>query len=59
MHHFLFRLSVLDEDTFGYDFIGETRVPLKRLKPDQTKNFNIYLEKQLPVSLSILLALLM
>ncbi|XP_064647761.1 rabphilin-3A-like isoform X2 [Lineus longissimus] len=43
------RLSVLDEDTFGYDFIGETRVPLKRLKPDQTKNFNVYLEKQLPM----------
>ncbi|XP_064612197.1 rabphilin-3A-like isoform X2 [Liolophura sinensis] len=44
------RLSVLDEDAFGYDFIGETRVPLKRLKPHQTKHFNIYLEKQLPVN---------
>ena len=44
------RLSVLDEDAFGFDFIGETRVPLKRLKPHQTKHFNVYLEKQLPVS---------
>lgn len=41
------RLSVLDEDAFGFDFIGETRVPLKRLKPDQTKHFNVYLEKQM------------
>ncbi|XP_074640425.1 rabphilin-3A-like [Tubulanus polymorphus] len=43
------RLSVLDEDTFGYEFIGETRVPLKRLKNHQTKHFNIYLEKPLPL----------
>lgn len=43
------RLSVLDEDAFGFDFIGETRVPLKRLKPHQTKHFNVYLEKQLPL----------
>ncbi|PVD31713.1 hypothetical protein C0Q70_07131 [Pomacea canaliculata] len=43
------RLSVLDEDAFGFDFIGETRVPLKRLKPHQTKHFNVHLEKQLPL----------
>ncbi|XP_070203973.1 rabphilin-3A-like [Littorina saxatilis] len=43
------RVSVLDEDAFGFDFIGETRVPLKRLKPHQTKHFNVYLEKQLPL----------
>ncbi|KAK3086805.1 hypothetical protein FSP39_023732 [Pinctada imbricata] len=42
------RLAVLDEDAFGYDFIGETRVPLKRLKAHQTKHFNVFLEKQLP-----------
>ncbi|XP_071181463.1 rabphilin-3A-like isoform X2 [Mytilus galloprovincialis] len=42
------RLAVLDEDAFGYDFIGETRIPLKRLKALQTKHFNVYLEKQLP-----------
>ncbi|XP_060067821.1 rabphilin-3A-like isoform X3 [Ylistrum balloti] len=43
------RLAVLDEDAFGYDFIGETRVPLKRLRAGQTKHFNVYLEKQLPL----------
>ncbi|XP_041349378.1 double C2-like domain-containing protein beta isoform X1 [Gigantopelta aegis] len=42
------RISVLDEDAFGFDFIGETRVPLKRLKPHETKAFSVYLEKQLP-----------
>ena len=44
------RLAVLDEDAFGYDFIGETRVPLKRLKHQQTKNFSVFLESQHPVS---------
>lgn len=40
-----------DEDKFRHnEFIGETRIPLKKLKPNQTKNFNICLEKQLPVS---------
>ena len=43
------RLSVLDEDKFGFDFLGETRVPLKTLKAAQTKNYNIYLEKHVPV----------
>lgn len=57
------RVSVLDEDKFGYDFIGEVRVPLKTLKAHQTKNFNNYLEKQLRVrvgngGLGILSALL-
>lgn len=42
-----------DEDKFRHnEFIGETRIPLKKLKPNQTKNFNNCLEKQLPVSLS-------
>lgn len=46
-----FRISVCDEDKFRHnEFIGETRIPLKKLKPNQTKNFNICLEKQLPVS---------
>lgn len=44
------RLSVLDEDKFGFDFLGETRVPLKTLKAAQTRNFNVYLEKHVPVS---------
>ena len=45
------RISVCDEDKFRHnEFIGETRIPLKKLKPNQTKNFNNCLEKQLPVS---------
>ncbi|XP_038670070.1 double C2-like domain-containing protein beta isoform X1 [Scyliorhinus canicula] len=44
------RISVCDEDKFRHnEFIGETRVPLKKLKPNQTKTFNICLEKQLPI----------
>ncbi|GCC23676.1 hypothetical protein chiPu_0002074 [Chiloscyllium punctatum] len=44
------RISVCDEDKFRHnEFIGETRIPLKRLKPNQTKTFNICLEKQLPI----------
>lgn len=40
-----------DEDKFRHnEFIGETRIPLKKLKPNQTKNFYNCLEKQLPVS---------
>nr|XP_033776923.1 double C2-like domain-containing protein beta [Geotrypetes seraphini] len=42
------RLSVCDEDKFSRnESIGEIRVPLKKLIPNQTKNFNICLEKQL------------
>uniref|UniRef100_A0A3B3VV58 C2 domain-containing protein n=1 Tax=Poecilia latipinna TaxID=48699 RepID=A0A3B3VV58_9TELE len=45
------RISVCDEDKFRHnEFIGETRIPLKKLKPNQVKNFNNCLEKQLPVS---------
>lgn len=45
-----------DEDKFRHnEFIGETRIPLKKLKPNQTKNFNNCLEKQLPVSVTRLL----
>ncbi|XP_045382125.1 double C2-like domain-containing protein beta [Lemur catta] len=44
------RISVCDEDKFRHnEFIGETRVPLKKLKPNHTKTFSICLEKQLPV----------
>ncbi|XP_073763703.1 rabphilin-3A isoform X2 [Danio rerio] len=40
------RLSVCDEDKFGHnEFIGETRVALKKLKINQKKNFNICLER--------------
>lgn len=44
------RLSVNDEDTFGHnEFIGETRVALKKLKFNQKKNFNVCLERAVPV----------
>ncbi|KAJ3603721.1 hypothetical protein NHX12_028462 [Muraenolepis orangiensis] len=44
------RLSVCDEDKFGHnEFIGETRVALKKLKINQKKNFNVCLERVVPV----------
>ncbi|NXE80797.1 RP3A protein, partial [Cochlearius cochlearius] len=45
------RISVCDEDKFGHnEFIGETRVSLKKLKANQKKNFNICLERVIPSS---------
>lgn len=45
------RLSVSDEDKFGHnEFIGETRVALKKVKFNQKKNFNVCLERVIPVS---------
>uniref|UniRef100_A0A8C9BKT3 Rabphilin 3A n=1 Tax=Phocoena sinus TaxID=42100 RepID=A0A8C9BKT3_PHOSS len=45
------RISVCDEDKFGHnEFIGETRFSLKKLKPNQRKNFNICLERVIPVT---------
>ncbi|XP_062870871.1 rabphilin-3A [Trichomycterus rosablanca] len=44
------RLSVSDEDKFGHnEFIGETRVVLKKLKVNQKKNFSVCLERVVPV----------
>ncbi|NXE28170.1 RP3A protein, partial [Ardeotis kori] len=44
-------ISVCDEDKFGHnEFIGETRVSLKKLKANQKKNFNICLERVIPSS---------
>ncbi|TFJ96414.1 ribose 5-phosphate isomerase [Platysternon megacephalum] len=44
------RVSVCDEDKLTHnEFIGETRVPLRRLKPAQKKHFNICLEPQIPL----------
>ncbi|XP_063171534.1 rabphilin-3A [Candoia aspera] len=44
------RISVCDEDKFGHnEFIGETRVALKKLKASQKKNFNICLERVIPM----------
>ncbi|KAK6313172.1 hypothetical protein J4Q44_G00165190 [Coregonus suidteri] len=43
------RISVCDEDKFGHnEFIGETRVALKKLKVNQKKNFNVCLERVVP-----------
>ncbi|KAM9743662.1 rabphilin-3A-like isoform 1-T2 [Menidia menidia] len=43
------RISVCDEDKFGHnEFIGETRVALKKMKMNQKKNFNICLERVVP-----------
>ncbi|MCI4392535.1 hypothetical protein PGIGA_G00147040 [Pangasianodon gigas] len=40
------RISVCDEDKFGHNqFIGETRVALKKLKYNQKKKFNVCLER--------------
>uniref|UniRef100_A0A8C1EJS8 Rabphilin 3A homolog (mouse), b n=1 Tax=Cyprinus carpio carpio TaxID=630221 RepID=A0A8C1EJS8_CYPCA len=40
------RISVCDEDKFGHnEFIGETRVALKKLKFNQKKNFYVCLER--------------
>ncbi|XP_014887969.1 rabphilin-3A isoform X2 [Poecilia latipinna] len=48
------RLSVSDEDKFGHnEFIGETRVALKKLKFDQKKNFNVCLERVIPVKKAV------
>ncbi|XP_076020191.1 rabphilin-3A [Genypterus blacodes] len=48
------RLSVSDEDTFGHnEFIGETRVALKKLKFNQKKNFNVCLERVIPVKKAV------
>ncbi|MGH0171470.1 UNVERIFIED_CONTAM: hypothetical protein FKN15_060830 [Acipenser sinensis] len=40
-------LCVCDMDRLGRnEFIGEIRIPLKKLNPSQTKNYNICLERQ-------------
>ncbi|XP_029372327.1 rabphilin-3A [Echeneis naucrates] len=48
------RLSVSDEDKFGHnEFIGETRVALKKLTFNQKKNFNVCLERAIPVKKAV------
>ncbi|KAI6187974.1 Rabphilin-1 [Aphelenchoides besseyi] len=42
------RVTVLDRDRIGSDFLGETRVALKKLPLGQTKKFNLYLEHAMP-----------
>lgn len=46
------RITVYDEDRFGQDFLGETRVPLRKLAIEPKRHFDIYLEKQMPVCLN-------
>lgn len=43
------RLVVYDEDRVGQDFLGETRVPLRKLIAEPKRRFDVYLEKQAPV----------
>ena len=38
------RLTVLDEDKFGFDFIGEYRLPLKTLLRNELNEFYVALE---------------
>ena len=49
------RLTVLDEDKFGFDFIGEYRLPLKTLIKNETNHFNILLEEKQEVIVDFLL----
>ncbi|KAH7731135.1 RBF-1 protein [Aphelenchoides avenae] len=42
------RLTVLDRDRIGSDFLGETRVALEKLPLGVTKKFNLYLEHAMP-----------
>lgn len=47
------RLTVLDRDRIGSDFLGETRVALEKLPLGVTKKFNLYLEHAMPAPVSI------
>ncbi|XP_074551981.1 double C2-like domain-containing protein alpha [Halichoeres trimaculatus] len=50
MHKKTLRLTVCDEDKLTHnELIGESRVPLKRVKPDQTKHFHTCLEHPPPL----------
>uniref|UniRef100_A0AAQ5Z4D1 C2 domain-containing protein n=1 Tax=Amphiprion ocellaris TaxID=80972 RepID=A0AAQ5Z4D1_AMPOC len=50
MHRKTLRLTVCDEDKLTHnELIGESRVPLKRVKPDQTKRFHTCLEHPPPL----------
>ena len=44
---------VSDDDKYGNDFIGEARIPLFHLKPQEPRHMNVYLEKHCPVNFSV------
>jgi len=44
------RLTVLDEDKFGFDFIGEYRLPLNTLIRNEINHFKVALEEKQEVS---------
>ncbi|KAK6740467.1 hypothetical protein RB195_008746 [Necator americanus] len=46
------RITVLDRDRIGSDFLGETRIALKKLPMNTVKKFNLYLEHAIPVQQS-------
>uniref|UniRef100_A0A087XSR8 Double C2-like domains, alpha n=1 Tax=Poecilia formosa TaxID=48698 RepID=A0A087XSR8_POEFO len=49
LHRKTLRLTVCDEDKLTHnELIGESRVPLKRVKPDQSKHFHTCLEHPPP-----------
>ncbi|EPB70900.1 C2 domain protein [Ancylostoma ceylanicum] len=43
------RITVLDRDRIGSDFLGETRIALKKLPMNTVKKYNLYLEHAIPV----------
>ncbi|PSN51359.1 hypothetical protein C0J52_07925 [Blattella germanica] len=45
-----------DDDKYGNDFIGEARIPLIHLKPQEPKHLNIYLEKHYPTYVRAILS---
>ncbi|GFG37250.1 hypothetical protein Cfor_10943 [Coptotermes formosanus] len=45
----MLHILILDDDKYGHDFIGEARIPLFHLKPQEPRHMNIYLEKHCPV----------
>uniref|UniRef100_A0A8C9SII9 Double C2 domain alpha n=1 Tax=Scleropages formosus TaxID=113540 RepID=A0A8C9SII9_SCLFO len=51
MHRRTLRISVCDEDRLTHnELIGEVRVALRRVKPDQAKHYNVCLEHPPPLS---------
>ncbi|XGW18652.1 hypothetical protein V3C99_002901 [Haemonchus contortus] len=43
------RITVLDRDRIGSDFLGETRIALRKLPMNTLKKYNLYLEHAIPI----------